>query len=96
MKKIIIAILIFVLIVVAIIFIMPKNYINREIDYGFIRYICGYNNLIDAFTRSLLLRTDTIDYKVVDPFNNLITNDELIYFKSNNGINRNKSMLYKK
>ena len=68
------------------------NKIKRKIDYGFIRFISGYNNLIDQYTRSALLRFDNIDNKVVTPFTNLIDSRQLSEYKS---FKPNKDILYK-
>ena len=59
------------------------NKIKRKVDYAFIRYISGYNNLIDAYTRSTILRYDIVDNIVVTPFVNLIDNTTLAQYNEN-------------
>lgn len=45
-----------------------SNRLNCRIDYAFIRYISRYNNIVDAYSRSTLLRMDTITNKFIVPF----------------------------
>ena len=53
------------------------NNIHRNIDYGFIRYICSYNNIIDNLTRSMIQRVDINSFNVVCPFKNMMSNNVL-------------------
>ena len=52
------------------------NYIRRKIDYAFIRYISGFNDIIDNYTRSTLLRFNTLDERIVCPFESVFRNPE--------------------
>ena len=45
-----------------------SNRVHRKIDYSFIRYISKYNNIVDAYSRSILSRTDTTSFKIICPF----------------------------
>ena len=58
-----------------------SNRIGREIDYSFIRYISGYNNIVDAYSRSTLSRMDTVNNKVICPFNYYATEELLNKYK---------------
>jgi len=58
------------------------NNIHRRIDYGFMRYISGYNNIIDNYTRNPLARLDKCEFKVITPFNNVF-NDKSTLFDYN-------------
>lgn len=45
-----------------------SNRVHTTVDYGFIRYISNYNNIVDITSRSILTRTDTISIKYETPF----------------------------
>ena len=58
-----------------------SNRLKCKIDYSFIRYISKYNNIVDAHSRSVLLRMDTIHNKFISPCKFMSTKETLDEYK---------------
>ena len=57
---------------------IQAKYAREKIDINMIRYLCGYNNLVDMLSRGLLYRTNIFDTTFKDAAN--FSLDHEIYF----------------